>query len=101
MTTQIRKKGNNINTLPDDYTVIDIETTGLSSLRNEIIELSAIKIRQNKISEKFTTLVKPKSKINYFISNLTGITNKMVETAQPISNVPVSYTHLRAHETGT
>ena len=53
MTTQIRKKGNNINTLPDDYTVIDIETTGLSSLRNEIIELSAIKIRQNKISEKF------------------------------------------------
>lgn len=62
MTTQIRKKGNNINTLPDDYTVIDIETTGLSSLRNEIIELSAIKIRQNKISEKFTTLVNLKAK---------------------------------------
>lgn len=91
MTTQIRKKGNNINTFPDDYTVIDIETTGLSSLRNEIIELSAIKIRQNKISEKFTTLVKPKGKINYFISNLTGITNKMVETAQPIDNVLDKY----------
>ena len=77
MTTQIRKKGNHINTLPDDYTVIDIETTGLSSLKNEIIELSAIKIRKNKINEKFTTLVKPQGKINYFISNLTGITNKM------------------------
>ena len=45
-----------------DYTVVDIETTGLSPQTNEIIELSAIKIRSGKAVEKFTTLVKPNGK---------------------------------------
>ena len=35
---------------PTDYTVIDIETTGLSPDKNNIIELSAIKLRNNKIT---------------------------------------------------
>ncbi len=86
-----RNKGNHLNTLPDNYTVIDIETTGLSSSKNEIIELSALRIRNNKISETFTTLVKPQGKINYFISNLTGITNQMVSIAPPIENILEKY----------
>lgn len=90
-TTQIRKKGIHLDTLPNDYTVIDIETTGLSSVRNEIIELSALKIRNNKVSKTFTTLVKPQGKINYFISKLTGITNQMVASAQPIDSILDKY----------
>lgn len=90
-TAQIRKKGIHLDTLPNDYTVIDIETTGLSSVRNEIIELSALKIRNNKVSKTFTTLVKPQGKINYFISKLTGITNQMVASAQPIDSILDKY----------
>lgn len=90
-TAQIRKKGIHLDTLPNDYTVIDIETTGLSSARNEIIELSALKIRNNKVSKKFTTLVKPQGKISYFISKLTGITNQMVASAQPIDSILDKY----------
>lgn len=90
-TAQIRKKGIHLDTLPNDYTVIDIETTGLSSVRNEIIELSALKIRNNKVSKTFTTLVKPQGKINYFISRLTGITNQMVASAQPIDSILDKY----------
>lgn len=70
-----------------DYTVVDIETTGLSPQTNEIIELSAIKIRSGKAVEKFTTLVKPNGIINSYITNLTGITNDMVKNAPVIEKV--------------
>ncbi len=76
---------------PSDYTVIDIETTGLSTSKNEIIELSALKIRDNKICDSYTTLVKPQTKINYFISNLTGITNEMTTKAPSVENILDKY----------
>lgn len=72
---------------PSDYTVIDIETTGLSCDSCEIIELSALKVRDNKVVEKFSTLVKPNGRINQFITSLTGISNEMVKTALPITSV--------------
>ena len=75
------------NVFLQDYTIVDIETTGLSPINNEIIELSAIKVRENKVVEKFTTLVKPKAKINPYISSLTGITNEMVKTAPDITKI--------------
>src|SRR5574344_3333 len=71
----------------ENYTVIDIETTGLSPNNDDIIELSGLKVRNNCIVKEFSTLVKSKKSINYFISNLTGITNKMIENAPSIVNV--------------
>jgi len=76
---------------PENYTIIDIETTGLSPDRNSIIELSAIKVRDNKIVDEFTELVKPADNINRFISNLTGITNDMVKNAGTIDTVLPKY----------
>ena len=61
-----------------DYTVLDIETTGLSHTKDEIIEISALKIRNNKVSDEFSKLVKPYAQISSFITYLTGITNEMV-----------------------
>lgn len=72
---------------PADYTVIDIETTGLSCDKCEIIELSALKVRDYKVVEKFSTLVKPEGKINSFITSLTGISNDMVKDALPITSI--------------
>ena len=85
------KKQNNELDFPKDYTVIDIETTGLSNNYNEIIELSALKIRNDKIVDRYSTLVKPKGKISSFISKLTGITNEMVDTAPSIENILDKY----------
>jgi len=76
---------------PADYTVIDIETTGLSSSKNEIIELSALKIRNDEIVDKFTTLVKPQGKISSFIKGLTGISNEMVAQAPKIDDILDKY----------
>lgn len=77
--------------LADDYCVIDLETTGLSSSNDDIIELCAIKVRNNIITDSFTSLVKPESYINSFISNLTGITNEMTKSAPTIENVLIKY----------
>ncbi len=40
-------KNKSIISFPSDYVVFDIETTGLSSYYNEIIEISAIKVRND------------------------------------------------------
>lgn len=87
MATISRNKGKNLIEFPKNFTVIDIETTGLSSINDEIIELSAIKVENNEIVNQFSSLVKPKSKINRFITSLTGITNDMVQNQPDISEV--------------
>lgn len=71
----------------DNYTVIDIETTGLSCEKNEIIELSALKIRNNKVIDEFSSLIKPDGHINSFIKSLTGISDELVKDANNITQV--------------
>lgn len=67
--------------------VFDIETTGLDSENDQIIELGAVKIENGNIMEKFSTFVKPTKKIPYEVVNLTGITQEMVEDAPPVELV--------------
>lgn len=68
-----------LNVYPKDYVVVDIETTGLSPIQNEIIELSAIKVIDGEITETFSKLIKPTGRVSSFITSLTGITEKMLE----------------------
>lgn len=80
-------KGKSCTVALSDYTIIDIETTGLDTHFDEIIEVSAIKIRNNQKQDIFQSLVKPKQEINDFISNLTGITNQMLVSAPSIESI--------------
>lgn len=73
--------------MPDNYTVIDIETTGLSPYSDEIIELSGLKIRNNRVVKEFSSLINPQREVNNFIANLTGITNSMLKTAPNIEEI--------------
>jgi DNA polymerase III epsilon subunit family exonuclease len=87
-------KGNNlseIRKLPSDYVVIDIETTGLYPKKNKIIELSALKVRNDMIVDQFTTLCHPGTKISPSVTQLTGITNDMIKDAPKINDVIESY----------
>ncbi|MGE7694393.1 exonuclease domain-containing protein [Lysinibacillus sp. NPDC094177] len=61
------------------YLVFDIETTGIYPLLNEIIEIGAVVIENGEVVKEFNELIKPKNKINQKISNLTSISNGMVE----------------------
>ena len=80
-------KGKNIIDILSDYIVFDIETTGLDSSYDEIIEIGAIKVHNNKIVSKFNSLIKPKNKIDEYITRLTGITNEMVKDAPTIEEI--------------
>ena len=73
------KKGKSIFENISDYTVVDIETTGLSSSTSKIIEISAIKVRNKKEVDTFSVLINPHRPLNSFIRNLTGITDNMLE----------------------
>lgn len=77
---------------PDNYVVLDIETTGLSPFQNEIIELSALRIVDGKIQDECSMLVKPLGTLNYFITNLTGITQQMLSNAPGIKEALEEFT---------
>lgn len=72
----------------DSFIVIDIETTGLNSINDEIIEIAAIKVIDiNSLShDTFQILIKPKKDISIEIQNLTGITNEMLSKGDTIEN---------------
>lgn len=63
------------------YAIIDIETTGGSALIEKITEIAVYQHDGEKITGEYVTLVNPERNIPYFITNLTGITNEMVEDA--------------------
>jgi DNA polymerase III subunit epsilon len=51
-------KGRSLLVSPSDYTVIDIETTDFNFFYGDIIEVGAIKVRNNVIVDKFSELIK-------------------------------------------
>ena len=63
------------------YTIVDIETTGNGYQGSKITEISIFVFDGKKIINEFTSLVNPESTIPPFITNLTGITNQMVQQA--------------------
>ena len=67
-------KGNSLIRNIEDYTVVDIETTSLDSRSGEILEISAIKVRNKEIVDTFSKLIKV-SYVSAFTTHLTGITN--------------------------
>ena len=63
------------------YAIVDVETTGLRAGSERITEISIIQHNGREITGRFTTLLNPEKKIPYRIAQMTGISNKMVESA--------------------
>ncbi len=67
--------------LPHQFVVLDLETTGLSARTDEIIEFGAIRVNlESDNHDAFNTLVRPQNRIPKKITEITGITQKMVES---------------------
>lgn len=60
------------------YVVLDIETTGTDSRRDEIIEMAALVIEGDTVSRQFKLLVKTSKELTPAITKLTGITSEML-----------------------
>ena len=86
-------KGESVLCLPRDYTVVDTETTGLSTESCCLIEVSALRVREGPVAAEFSTLIRPpwrevqkngqwqQGYVDDFIQGLTGITDEMLEGA--------------------
>lgn len=72
-------KKHNRKPLPKKYVVVDVETTGLSAIKHEIIEIGALKINEHQIEAEFHSLVKAKSAIPQPIQTLTGLSDEMLQ----------------------
>lgn len=62
-----------------EFSVLDVETTGLSARNNRVIEIGIVKVKNLKITDKYTTLINPGCDIPYFITQFTGIANSDVQ----------------------
>jgi DNA polymerase-3 subunit epsilon/ATP-dependent DNA helicase DinG len=69
------------------YVALDLETTGLDPMRDAIIEIGALRFEGERQVEKFSTFVNPGRKIPPFVTELTGITDRDVESAPGIRRI--------------
>ncbi|TLU61817.1 3'-5' exonuclease [Thalassotalea litorea] len=72
----------------DDLVVLDFETTGLSPDNGDrAIEIGAVRLRKGKPVDTFQALMNPGRRVNSFIEQYTGITNRMLQSAAPNAEV--------------
>ena len=69
------------------YAVVDLETTGGFALRNRVTEVAIYRFDGFNILDEFHSLVNPERSIPPFITQLTGISNEMVEGAPTFEDI--------------
>jgi len=92
-----RSSGKSIMEIPTDYTIIDLETTGLDPHWDNIIEVACIKYRGGEEAGRIQSLIQPPIRedadedglpyIDGFIEKLTGITNDMLKDAPMFKDI--------------
>ena len=71
----------------EEYVAFDLETTGLSSRNDRIIEIGAVLMKNGTEVDRFQTFVDPGRKLEKKIVELTGITDEMLKGAPQIETV--------------
>lgn len=70
-----------------EIVAVDIETTGLNTERDEIIEVAAIRFKGGEIVGRYDSFVKPRGKVPKFIEYLTHISPADLKNAPPVKDV--------------
>jgi len=68
-----------------DFVAFDVETTGLNSNSDSIIEISAYRFIDGEPHSTYSTLINPNRAIPVFITELTGIKSSMLLNAPTIN----------------
>lgn len=73
--------------LVNDYIVFDLETTGFNPYENNIIEIGALKYKNNEKIDEYKVLINPQEHISSVITRITGINDEMVKDCKTIDEV--------------
>ena len=73
-------RGKRLSKYVDNYVVFDLETTGISAVKDDIIEISALKVKNHEQVETFSRLVNPRRPIPAGATKVNGITDEMVQS---------------------
>ncbi|WP_273325747.1 exonuclease domain-containing protein [Vallitalea guaymasensis] len=74
-------------TFVEEFIAFHVETTGLSPLEDEIIQIAAVHFKNGEICNIYSTYVKPLNKIPNKITKINGITNEIVKDSPSLSEV--------------
>ncbi|RMC24495.1 MULTISPECIES: PolC-type DNA polymerase III [unclassified Lactobacillus] len=64
-----------------EFVIFDVETTGLSSVYDTIIEIGAVKMKNGEVIARFDKFINPHHPLSEQTINLTSITDEMVRSA--------------------
>lgn len=85
-------QGNHVHNFIQNFVAVDIETTGLDPVHDNIIEVGCAKYRNNKLIDTFNMLIQPPrteqgTYIPKYITSITGITDSMVSDCPQVEDV--------------
>lgn len=81
------RRGSRLRKFPEEFVVIDFETTGFSPIQNEIIEVGMLKVCGTDVVDSYQQLVRPNKPVSARITKITGITNEMLKEAPAASDI--------------
>lgn len=67
----------------NSYVAIDLETTGVNPVKDEILEIGALKVVDGKVTDTYKKFISVTCDISPYIVELTGITKEMSDTGIP------------------
>lgn len=86
-----QNKGKKLVKYVPDYVVFDLETTGISVNSDDIIEISAVKVKNGEVVDTFETLVNPERHIPAGATKVNHITDAMVADAPLLEEAMVIF----------
>lgn len=92
------EKGKSLLCATRDFVAVDLETTGLSTEYDDIIEIGAVRYRDGVPIATYEQLVNPGYDVDEFITELTGITNEMLAGQPVISDVLPAFMDFMAED---
>ncbi len=69
------------------FTFFDLETTGMSPVRDRIVEIAALRVEKDGSRSSFSSLVNPGVSIPYSAFSVHGISNEMVANAPKFHSI--------------
>lgn len=73
--------------MPSPFVTLDLETTGLDSGSDAIIEIGCVRFDGDEVVDRWSKLINPRRKLSFFITSLTGITDRDLAGKPSIDDV--------------